>query len=243
MRYGFTTHALIASTITIAPTIVTSQSIVTRQPCGSPSVKSVDRIPQRDLLPSPAFDLRVVTREQHAGHPPPAELRGTRVVRVLKPAAELGGERLELAGAFGERARQPPRDRVEEDHRRQVAVREDVRADRDRVGREVLDDPLVEPLEPRREERQPLLGRKLLDDGLRQLAALRRQRDDAMRGNAAVDRVERRRDDVDPQHHAGAAAVRLVVHLPGAQRRVVAVGVAGAGRAHLRGPSRRGAAR
>jgi len=39
IRYGFTTHALIARTIAIAPTIVTSQSIVTRQPCGSPSVR------------------------------------------------------------------------------------------------------------------------------------------------------------------------------------------------------------
>ena len=39
IRYGFTTQALIARTIAIAPTIVTSQSIVTRQPCGNPSVK------------------------------------------------------------------------------------------------------------------------------------------------------------------------------------------------------------
>jgi hypothetical protein len=39
IRYGFTTHALIASTIAIAPTIVTSQSIVMRQPCGRPSVR------------------------------------------------------------------------------------------------------------------------------------------------------------------------------------------------------------
>ena len=38
MRYGFTTQALIASTIAIAPTIVTTQSIATRQPCGSPRV-------------------------------------------------------------------------------------------------------------------------------------------------------------------------------------------------------------
>jgi hypothetical protein len=30
---------LIARTIAIAPTIVTSQSIVTRQPCGNPSVR------------------------------------------------------------------------------------------------------------------------------------------------------------------------------------------------------------
>ena len=34
IRYGFTTHALIASTIAIAPTIVTIQSIVIRQPRG-----------------------------------------------------------------------------------------------------------------------------------------------------------------------------------------------------------------
>ena len=38
IRYGLTTQALIASTIAIAPTIVTTQSIVTRQPCGSPRV-------------------------------------------------------------------------------------------------------------------------------------------------------------------------------------------------------------
>ena len=38
IRYGLTTHALIASTIAIAPTIVTTQSIVTRSPCGRPRV-------------------------------------------------------------------------------------------------------------------------------------------------------------------------------------------------------------
>ena len=38
IRYGLTTQALIASTIAIAPTIVTTQSIVTRQPCGRPRV-------------------------------------------------------------------------------------------------------------------------------------------------------------------------------------------------------------
>ena len=39
IRYGLTTHCLSASTIAIAPTIVTSQSIVIRQPCGRPSVR------------------------------------------------------------------------------------------------------------------------------------------------------------------------------------------------------------
>ena len=44
-----------------------------------------------------------------------------------------------------------------------------------------------------------------------------------MVGKPAVGRVERGRDDVDAQHHARAAAVRLVVHLAGLERRRVAV--------------------
>ena len=36
IRYGLTTQALIASTIATAPTIVTTQSIATRHPCGRP---------------------------------------------------------------------------------------------------------------------------------------------------------------------------------------------------------------
>ena len=144
-------------------------------------------------------------------------------MRVLEPALELGREALVLARSFGERARQPPGDRVEQHHRRQLAAGEDVRADRDRVGREVRDDPLVEALEARREERQRRLGGELLDDGLRQRPPLRRQRDHPLLGRLAVDGVERGRDDVDAQHHPGAAAVGLVVDLAGAQRRRVAV--------------------
>src|SRR3954451_8856112 len=36
IRYGFTTHALIASTIATAPTMVTIQSMIPRQGCGTP---------------------------------------------------------------------------------------------------------------------------------------------------------------------------------------------------------------
>ncbi len=68
-----------------------------------------------------------------------------------------------------------------------------------------------------------LLGGELLDDRLRQLPALRGQRDDPVAGLAAVGGVERSRDDVDAEHHAGAAPVRLVVDLAGAERRRVAV--------------------
>jgi hypothetical protein len=72
---------------------------------------------------------------------------------------------------------------------------------------------LVEALEARRKQGQPLLAGKLLDHFLRQLPALRRQCHDAMSGRAPVGRFQRGRDDVDTKHHSGAAAVGLVVDL------------------------------
>ena len=56
-----------------------------------------------------------------------------------------------------------------------------------------------------------------------QLPALRRQSNHSLVGHAVVDRIESSRDHVDPQHHARATAVGLVVNLRGAQRRAVAV--------------------
>ena len=85
----------------------------------------------------------------------------------------------------------------------------------------MLQDALVEALEPGGEQGQVLLARELVDDPLVELPALRRQRDHPVLGQAAVDALERRRDDVHPQDHARAAAVRLVVHL--AARRPVPV--------------------
>ena len=61
------------------------------------------------------------------------------------------------------------------------------------------------------------LGGELLDERLVELPALRRQRDHPRGPRVAVDRLERGRDDIDPQDHAGAAAVGRVVDLPGAQ--------------------------
>jgi hypothetical protein len=84
-------------------------------------------------------------------------------------------------------------------------------------------DALVEALEARGEQRQPLLARKLLDDVLGQLPALRGERDDTVVRRSAVDRFQRRGDDVHAQHHAGAASVGLVVHLAGVERCVVPV--------------------
>ena len=87
----------------------------------------------------------------------------------------------------------------------------------------MVEDPLVEALEPSRQQRQRLLGRELLDELLVELPPLRRERDDAVLGSSAVDGVERGRDDVDAQHHPRPAAVRVVVDLAGGQRRRVAV--------------------
>ena len=79
------------------------------------------------------------------------------------------------------------------------------------------DDPFVEAFEPGREERQPLLACEPLDGGLVELPALRRQGDHPVLGDAAVDRIERGRNDVHAQHHPGAPSVGIVVHLACAQ--------------------------
>ena len=76
-----------------------------------------------------------------------------------------------------------------------------------------------------REERSVTAGSagKLFDDSLRQRPPLGRQGDHTLLRRVAVDRVERCRDHVDAQHHAGTATVRLVVHLAGPERRRVAI--------------------
>ena len=145
-------------------------------------------------------------------------------MRVLKAATQLLGERLELARSLAQRARQAARDRVDEHHRRQVSVREDIGADRDRIGGKVLHDPLVEAFEPRRQKRHVLGAGELLDHRLGQLPALRTERDHGVVHGPAVNSVERGGDDVDAQHHAGTASVRLVVDLAVPERRVIAIG-------------------
>src|SRR5262249_40753228 len=150
-----TTHCLSARTIRIAPAIVITQSSTTRTPCGSPGKKrpsgSLTGSSTPHHLAAPGVDPRMVAGKEHVRNRPASELGWARVLRVLETAPELGREALQLAGPLGQRAREVPRDRVENDHRRQVSVREDIRADGDRVGGEMLDDALVEALEARRQ--------------------------------------------------------------------------------------------
>src|SRR5215207_3177909 len=113
----------------------------------------------------------MVPGEQHVGYRPAPELRGPRVVRVLEPSLEARGEALFGPRAFAQRAGKPPGHGVGNDHRRKLAAGEDIGPDRERAAREVLQDALVEALEPGREQGQVLLARELVDDSLVELPA------------------------------------------------------------------------
>ena len=86
-----------------------------------------------------------------------------------------------------------------------------------------VEDSLVEALEPSREESENGLRCELLDKLLVELTALRRERNHPVLRNSPVYSIERRRDDIDPEHHPRPASVRVVVHLARAERRRVAV--------------------
>src|SRR5919204_4322372 len=77
IRYGLTTHALIASTIAIAPTIVTIQSIAIRQGRGRPAVRR--SIGLRDLRRG--FSSRTGASGKVGGGatPPPAYRGGAKL--------------------------------------------------------------------------------------------------------------------------------------------------------------------
>ena len=171
----------------------------------------------------PRLDAAVVAREEHVGHVPALERCRSCVVRILEAAFESVREALVLTRPVCERAREPPRDRIEQHHRGQLATRQHVRADRDGIGAEVLHDPLVEPLEPRREERDVTLGGELLDERLVERSALWGECDDPGRPPIAVHGLERLGDDVHAKNHPGAAAVGRVVDLACAERRRIAV--------------------
>ena len=68
-----------------------------------------------------------------------------------------------------------------------------------------------------------LLHGQLLDQLLVEPAPLGCERDHPVAGVLAVGRFERGRDHVDPEDHAGAAAVRVIVDLAVPERRRVAV--------------------
>src|SRR5919206_398580 len=134
--------------------------------------------PLSAALGPPGADAGVVPGEQDPGHRVAAPLRRPGVLRVLGRPAEGGAEGL-LDRALGvtKHPRELPHDRIADDHRRELSAGEDVWADRDHVGREVLVHPLVEPLVASAEQRQLLLAGQLRGEPIVELAAPGRQRD------------------------------------------------------------------
>ena len=122
-----------------------------------------------------------------------------------------------------ERARQLAHQHVGDDHRRQLAAGQHVAADRDLVVGEVLVHPLVEALVAAAEQRHVRLLGQLVGELVVEQPPGRREQHDPRPLPARVGGLQRRVDDVDPQHHPGPAAVGRVVDLPGAERRRVAV--------------------
>ena len=181
--------------------------------------------PQPTLLQPPLADALVVAGEEHVGDRPAAPLGGARVVRVLRGAAQRLAEGL-LHGGVGvpERSRQLAQHGVADDHRRQLSPGQHVAPDRDLVGAEVLDDPLVEALVAPAQQRERGLGGQLAGERVVELAPAGRQRDHAallarVHRVLAVARPQRVLHDVDAQHHPGAAAEGRVVDRAAAQRR------------------------
>ena len=103
------------------------------------------------LRTSPGARRRCGRGRPRAGSPerPPAEVGGAGVVRVLEAPVQRGREALHLARAFSERAGKPAHHRIDYCESGNLAARENVRADRDRVGAEMIEDALVEAFEAR----------------------------------------------------------------------------------------------
>lgn len=156
-------------------------------------------------------------------HLPPAKLRRARVVGELKSSVESSREALDLTRTLRESAGQPACNGIDDRESWNLATREDVRPDRHLIGAQMVEDALVESFEAGREKRQGRLQCELLDKILVELPSAGRESDDSVCGCAAIDGVESRSNDVDAQDHTRAAAIRLVVHLPGPERSRVAV--------------------
>ena len=137
------------------------------------TVPAAERAGARAALLQPPFaDPRVVARQEHLRHLVPAPVERARVVRVLRRPLERLAERLlDRALLVPERARQLPDHRVGHHHRRQLAARQDVRADRDHVGGEVLVHALVEALVAPRQQRERGLCRQLGGERVVELAS------------------------------------------------------------------------
>src|SRR4051794_22715379 len=129
------------------------------------------------MVAPPAGDRGVVAAEQDVGDGVPPELPGAGVLRVFQ--APVGAERLILrAGRIAQHAGDQPHHRVDDDHGRDLAPREDIVADGQQLGPQDVEDPLVEPLVPAAEQHQAPRPGQLPDPSLIEPTPLGRQGDE-----------------------------------------------------------------
>src|SRR3954468_1631676 len=153
-------------------------------------------------------------REQHRRNREPAKLRGARVLReVQQPVTRkrITADRRLVSHDPGDQ----PRDRVDDHQRRQLAARHDVIADRDRLGRQMLADPFVDPFVPAAQDHQVIQRAQPLRDVVRQSLAVGRGQDHRRwRAPLLANPVDRRKQRFGLQHHPRPAAKRHVVDDP-----------------------------
>src|SRR6266705_3136575 len=162
------------------------------------------------LLQPPALDLRVVPREQHRRRRFPLVHFRPRVLRGLQQPAH---ERVLLGREpVPERAGQLPYHRVDQHHRRELAARENVVADRQLLVHRATDQALVHAFVTPAQQYQPFFPGERRHLGVIEHRALRRKIDYSRatlrRGLRRGDRLFQR---LGEHHHAGPASVRPVI--------------------------------
>lgn len=169
-----------------------------------------------------------MARKQDIGNSPTAEVCGAGVMRILRVAAERCAERFFDRGVgVTESTRLFAQNRVADDHRRQLAASDHITTDRNRVATKVLHNSLVEAFVTTAKQSHGWLGRQLIDELLVEHAAARRERNHAPLARQ-LDRIDgvkpaqRSLHHVDAQNHSSTAAEWRVIYLTAAKWRVLA---------------------
>src|SRR3990172_6008237 len=153
----------------------------------------------------------MVAGKQNIGDALAAKFGRTRVMRIFEQAA---GVRVILrAGRVAERAGQETRNRVDEDQCGEFTSGQNVIADGDFVGDEMLADALIHALVAAADQGEAFVRGQRAGDGLRENTSLRRKQNDgrsAQWSKNGFDRLEER--DRLPNHPA-ATSVRKVTRV------------------------------
>ena len=159
-------------------------------------------------------DGRVVAVEEDFGDRQAAELAGAGVVGIFQAA--VGPERfVDRALRVAQHPGHQPHDGVDDDHRRDLAAREHVVSDRERLGLEHLEDAFVEPFVTAAEEDDSWFARPVRPPNPASNVRPRGLRAIVRPGglDQGLDRLDGRDHGRGHQDHPGAAAERPVVDL------------------------------